>query len=489
MVWGKAGSTTLSSASATIDVSSLSNNKCLTVLTDKISGGDSVVRYRLNSDTGSNYARRYSENGGSDGTSTSTTFMCSGYEKDGFGIGYIVNISNEEKLLIYNDVDSNTAGAGNAPRRVEEVAKWVNTSEVIDEINIINGGADNFATDSNLSAIGSDITPAAAITFPTNVQEGSRAEITDSRKMYYKFDANAYHSEVWYEAGTVPYAGEGRRGVFCGGSSSNTTMDYITIATTGNATDFGDLTVGRSGLAGANSETRGVIGGGSSSSNVMDYITIDTTGNATDFGDLTTGRAELGGLNSKTRGVFGGGYTGAVQNVMDYITIATTGNATDFGDLTVSRRGFAGLNSDTRGVFGGGSDALGGYFNTMDYITIDTTGNATDFGDLTSTTAGDGGISNTTRGLFTGGYTGSHNTKIDYITIATTGNASDFGDMTEAKTDNTGVQTATRGVIGGGSSNKNIMDYVTIETTGNATDFGDLTVGRHALAGVSDYAP
>ena len=48
-----------------------------------------------------------------------------------------------------------------------------------------------------------------------------------------------------------------------------------------------------------------------------------------------------------------------------------------------------------------------------------------------------------------------------------------------------------RGVFAGGVSATyfNTIDYVTIATLGNATDFGDLTVGRHALAGVSNYAP
>lgn len=156
MAWAKNGTTTLGSGSATIDVSSLTDNKFLMVLTHKISGGDSVVRYRLNSDSGSNYARRYSENGGADGTSASTTFIASGYQYDGFSISYIINISTEEKLVIYHDVDSNTAGATNAPNRVEEVGKWVNTSDVIDEINIINGGADNFAADSNITVLGTN---------------------------------------------------------------------------------------------------------------------------------------------------------------------------------------------------------------------------------------------------------------------------------------------------------------------------------------------
>jgi hypothetical protein len=67
----------------------------------------------------------------------------------------------------------------------------------------------------------------------------------------------------------------------------------------------------------------------------MDYITIATTGNATDFGDLTVARARLGAASSTTRGVFSGGINtaGTPQNVIDYVTIATTGNATDFGDM------------------------------------------------------------------------------------------------------------------------------------------------------------
>ena len=68
--------------------------------------------------------------------------------------------------------------------------------------------------------------------------------------------------------------------------------------------------------------------------NTIDYITIASTGNATAFGSLTVARGTYGnggwGLASTTRGVFGGAYD---FNVIDYVTIASTGNATDFGDL------------------------------------------------------------------------------------------------------------------------------------------------------------
>ena len=86
--------------------------------------------------------------------------------------------------------------------------------------------------------------------------------------------------------------------------------------------------------------TAGGRTGASPYSNVIDYVTIATTGNSTDFGDLTNGRAFFGSAGSPTRLTFGGGAldtSGNTTNTIDYVTIATTGNAIDFGDLYLSR--------------------------------------------------------------------------------------------------------------------------------------------------------
>jgi len=95
---------------------------------------------------------------------------------------------------------------------------------------------------------------------------------------------------------------------------------------------------------------RGLFGGGSANSNVIDFVTIASAGNATDFGDLTVARQYLAACSSTTRGLFGGGYGSANSNVIDFVTIATTGNATDFGDLTVTRHVLAGLSNSHGGL-------------------------------------------------------------------------------------------------------------------------------------------
>ena len=235
------------------------------------------------------------------------------------------------------------------------------------------------------------------------------------------------------------------RGVFGGGGANgrNNVMDYITIASTGNAASFGNLALpsGDSstlGLGSASNSTRGLWAGGQPSAgvtSVIQYITIATTGNSTSFGNLTTSRCFISACASPTRAVFAGGgdFSSSPQNTIDYVTTATTGNATDFGDLsTASARIAVGVcSSSTRGLFA----AVGGTYsnansNVIEYITIATAGNSTDFGDLTISTAGDSNSSTSSnvRGLFAGGGDGATNV-ISYVTIASIGNATDFGDL------------------------------------------------------------
>ena len=231
------------------------------------------------------------------------------------------------------------------------------------------------------------------------------------------------------------------RGIWAGGffhpSANSDTIDFVTIATTGNATDFGNLTVARFFTSGTSSATRGLTVGGSDGSSagtasldVIDFTTIASAGNAQDFGNLLGARASVGALSSTTRAVFGGGYSvqnpSAATDDITFVTIATTGNSADFGDLTVNKRYLNGVSSNTRGVFYQGSTPSPNV--TIDFITIATKGDATDFGDATVSNEHRAGISNSIRGVNAGTGSPAIGNTIEFITIATTGDAADFGD-------------------------------------------------------------
>jgi hypothetical protein len=150
------------------------------------------------------------------------------------------------------------------------------------------------------------------------------------------------------------------RGVFGGGRIFSPTftvfniIDYITIASQGtNASDFGDLTNRGNGnqvISAFSSSTRGVWAGGYIP---IDYITIASTGNATYFGDLFTGGYHFkGACSSSLRGVVAGATLYAPYNSLNtiqYVTIATTGNASYFGDLTQPSSGLNGGCSNNHG--------------------------------------------------------------------------------------------------------------------------------------------
>ena len=91
------------------------------------------------------------------------------------------------------------------------------------------------------------------------------------------------------------------------------------------------------------------MGGGTSGNrNIIDYITIATTGDATDFGDLITDRRSHGSASSPTRGVVAGAYPNT--NSIEYITILTTGNSLDFGDLTAAGHNLGGTSNGHGGL-------------------------------------------------------------------------------------------------------------------------------------------
>jgi len=108
------------------------------------------------------------------------------------------------------------------------------------------------------------------------------------------------------------------------------TVDYITIGSTGNASDFGDLTAAKTGTAACASTTRALVSGGYNASsaevNVIEYFTIATLGNGTDFGDLLSAHSDGYAGSNKTRALF------QADAVINFVTIATLGNGTDFGD-------------------------------------------------------------------------------------------------------------------------------------------------------------
>ena len=141
------------------------------------------------------------------------------------------------------------------------------------------------------------------------------------------------------------------RAVFMTGelSPSGTTnvTDFVTIMTTGNAVDFGDCGVAVRLSSACSNSTRMIKAGGDfnpssdQDTNAIEYITIATKGNAQDFGDLTLDRTELSAVSDPTRAVINGGYrapdsVSTTTNIMDFISFATTGNAQDFGDLNTA---------------------------------------------------------------------------------------------------------------------------------------------------------
>jgi len=302
-----------------------------------------------------------------------------------------------------------------------------------------------------------------------------------------------YNGNEWrqfrYQADITKSPSTMGRAVF-GASFQINTLDFINMHTLGNALSFGDSLFGAQGRGGCSSNTRGLWAGGYGNTgsgyltNNIDYITLASEGDAIDFGDINTSTSNKYAHASSTRGVWPGG--ASATNVIDYVEIATIGNALDFGDLFEAKQLAGTTCSPVRGVIGGGAP---GPKDTVEFITIASKGNGTDFGNLTSKRSMAGGMSNGTRAVFASGSTPSYNIKtIDYFDIMTGGSSIDFGEMSIKRGWCGTTSSKTRGIIAGGlnPTYQNLIEFITIASAGNAQVFGDLTVSRHMGGGVSD---
>ena len=251
------------------------------------------------------------------------------------------------------------------------------------------------------------------------------------------------------DGGVRGACGSRTRGICAGAYNSHPTadtIDFITYSSTGNATDFGNLLGQYYSNPGASSATRGLWMGGttnatsvSGSQNVIQYVTIASTGNAIDFGDMIAAISTSATFNSPTRAIAAGGYQptpGARTDTIQYITTSTLGNSADFGNLSTT----AGFNNSMQGcnavravmalgnVTGSGTQCV----NTVEFFTMATLGNSLDFGDVSTASEFLTAASSPTRCVWhINAAQGGDGDKLEYVQIMTTGNGVDFGDCTE----------------------------------------------------------
>jgi len=291
----------------------------------------------------------------------------------------------------------------------------------------------------------------------------------------------------------------GTRAVIMGGVGNGddanevSVTDYIlykTMASDSNTSQFGQLIVDRDLAKGSGSNgSRIVIGGGRQANGGatyledMEYVTAASTGGGTDFGNLVDSAGQGGpdGASNGTLCFFNGGNDGNHNNDMEYVTIASTGNGTDAGNLGQGMGGHATSNGDSKYLIVGGFD--GGIRDEVEQNNFSTSANASDYGNVgTVASAHSGTACSTTRVVIAGGYVSAwvHGNNIHWFPVASSADSTDAADLHVAMKHVSGTSDGTRGEFYGGEESSyqvhNEIQKITIASiSGTATDVGDLT--------------
>ena len=362
-----------------------------------------------------------------------------------------------------------------------------------------------------LTGIVSGVSSASDPTISTNPSGGVGTKFTNttSGEIYICTDATA-GANVWINVGAgtgniAPHSFQGSNyGISYGGyahpaSARTNQVDRTSFTTDGNATDVGDMTIGRDTWSGHSSSTHGYACGGYSpgnyspnTGNTIDRLSFASAGAMVDVGDMTRSKRLLGGVSSATYGYICGGHTAANDpsgpatnyNEIERFQFAASSNGVDVGDL-LSLLGNAAGHSDIENAYGYVSSGSPNT-NVIQRFAMASSGNSTDVGDLTVAWGERAGNSSLTHGYTTGkAETATSSNAIDKFAFAASSNSTDIGDMPQQLHESCGCSSTTNGyTMGGGrqaaptSSERQGSDYIfkfSFSADGNGTDIGNLS--------------
>ena len=220
----------------------------------------------------------------------------------------------------------------------------------------------------------------ASIEYITIASEGNPIDFGDMHTMMYRTGGEGASST---------------RGLLLGGrgapGSGIKNIQYVEMGTLGNMLDFGDLnTNGRGQSSGGASPIRAFATSFTSYGSKVEMVTIASTGNAINFGNLTFNGGYNGGCSNNRTLIVGGGYSGSdpstVRKDICRFDMTSGGQAVAFGELSL-QRGYAGTTSNsTRAVYCGGFNGNPGSGNTntaeIESVEFASDGGTTSFGDL-----------------------------------------------------------------------------------------------------------
>ena len=219
-------------------------------------------------------------------------------------------------------------------------------------------------------------------------------------------------------------------------------IDMITPATLGNTTLFGYVNYYTTlsnptrhytnyNASGTSDGIYGLQMGGYSavagSRSTIEYITIDTQSNASNFGSTGTPGGNNSAWNDATRSVlYVGTNNSYYSSWIAYLTTQTVGNATGISNTHPHGDGQGSTSDATRGVTSGG-DEISSHTSDITYNVTQNLTDAIDFGNLSVETVG--GKSAACDGVYAVFFGCASQVTMEYVTVQTTSNATDFGDL------------------------------------------------------------